>query len=503
MPNYADPFEAAGRAAGGTAGAAGGGLLGALGSILEPLDYPRQALWNLVRAAGRAITGEGEWSDALRAAPGALGGALAGGLAATGVGAPLGILAGSALGGLSQGIGKAADSETFQAPEVKDLTGTDDFLTNALVGGALDPMTYAGGIGGAARGAKAGREFGQGLEAAAAWRGPRYTGGAETLSTAMANSGHKAGENTLGDLVRMISENPDTLSELAPGSTYLGHGQQTLAFRTPEGGVTSFMTPSWHEGNILTRPDIPEMLQASRSKLYTGAKDVALPIRVEHTPYLDRPISPRQPSESLLQYMNRAGSEVESVAEPWKRELAQRGIDFLDNHPGNYGIAPSGQRFILDPESVQGFRGAELPRVPDMAAAEPTRFQSALLDMLGADKSVRNEIAAGSSRYRGGTQMRGRSPELATQAIAESVAETPRPLQAALRPAERSPPRLEEYIAEALQNGGGRTRSDWLNLYNHANVAGEGIPDTLLQELANRAGVSFTPLVGSTAKAMM
>src|ERR1700736_5387321 len=117
MPNYAGPF---GAIAGGAGGLAGAGLGGALGRILSPLDYPRQALYNLFSGVGKGID-SGDWHQALGAVPGALGAGLAGGLMATGVGAPLGILAGSLLGGAAQGIGDASGDERFKAPTTDDL----------------------------------------------------------------------------------------------------------------------------------------------------------------------------------------------------------------------------------------------------------------------------------------------------------------------------------------------------------------------------------------------
>jgi len=121
---------------------AGAALHGAgLGDLLSPLDWPRQAAYNLFGAPIKAAQ-SGNWSDLLGAVPGLAGGAL--GFA---VGGPVGMLAGSALGGTLQGIGNASGSEAFNAPSVRDLTGTDDFLPNLAVGLATDPLMYAGGAG--------------------------------------------------------------------------------------------------------------------------------------------------------------------------------------------------------------------------------------------------------------------------------------------------------------------------------------------------------------------
>jgi len=122
------------------AGAAtGSGLLGALGRLLEPLDYPRQALYNL--GSGLA---EG---DLWKALPGLIGAGVAAPLIATGVGAPLGILAGSLAGGLAQGV---AGKEAPTTGDLVEKLGGDkeSFLQNLAVGAVTDPLTYAGGLGG-------------------------------------------------------------------------------------------------------------------------------------------------------------------------------------------------------------------------------------------------------------------------------------------------------------------------------------------------------------------
>lgn len=124
---------------GGATLGAGAALHGAgLGKVLEPLDYPRQALYNLVKSPLKAME-TGDASHLLGAIPG-LAGAVLGGV----VGGPVGVLAGSALGGALQGVGKASGREEFVAPSVSDITGTEDFLPNLAVGVATDPLTYAG-----------------------------------------------------------------------------------------------------------------------------------------------------------------------------------------------------------------------------------------------------------------------------------------------------------------------------------------------------------------------
>ncbi len=138
-----------------------------LDQLLAGLDMPRQALANLGRGIGRGLSGNGSWSDLLGAAPGALGTAVAAPLIASGVGAPLGILAGSAVGGLAQGIGKATGMDAFNAPTAADLTESlggdrDSWMQNMAVSAATDPLTYAG-LGAGAKGAGMAAEAAPGI----------------------------------------------------------------------------------------------------------------------------------------------------------------------------------------------------------------------------------------------------------------------------------------------------------------------------------------------------
>lgn len=124
-----------GAALGGAAALHGSGL----SSILEPLDWPRKSLYNTFAAPYRALE-SGDQSQLLGAIPGVSGAILGGVLG----GGPLGVLAGSALGGVLQGAGEATGKPQFEAPSVSDITGTEDFWPNLLVGAATDPLMYSG-----------------------------------------------------------------------------------------------------------------------------------------------------------------------------------------------------------------------------------------------------------------------------------------------------------------------------------------------------------------------
>jgi hypothetical protein len=422
MPNYADPFGTLGSylggAAGGTAGAGAGAAPGMLGQLLAPLDYPRQALWNAVRSGGRALTGEGTWDDALAAVPGALGGLAAGGLMLSGAGAPAGIAVGSLLGGLAQGAGKSTGNERYNAPEVSDLTGTDDMMPNMLVGALTDPLTYAGGLGGAAKGAAAGeaagQTFGRGLEQAALARGPMYGGGAATLrdvgEQAMAKSLTDPNINmqNINKHIANAMNFPDALNEIPKGGTFAGAGESTLAIRHPDTGhIITIRRPSYVESQVVgghdvmggvnpalpppTRPDIPEMLQAARSRGFASPDIDVSPLRVEHAPFLDA-----NPRGNIG-----AARELEAG-------LTRQGMNPWDLHSANVGMTAEGTPLVRDANAIAPTRGSfggqgidrqwnpteMLPTAPEVSQAQPGRFQNMLLNLLGSDRSVQQELAA-------------------------------------------------------------------------------------------------------------
>jgi hypothetical protein len=112
--------------------------------MFEFLDYPRQALYNAVEGVS-----EGDWK---KAAPGLIGAGVAAPLIATGVGAPLGILAGSAAGGLAQGL---FGQEARTPNDLVKSLGVDPDTSGGQIASfathvATDPLTYAG-IGQAAK----------------------------------------------------------------------------------------------------------------------------------------------------------------------------------------------------------------------------------------------------------------------------------------------------------------------------------------------------------------
>jgi hypothetical protein len=125
------------------------GLFDSMSSMLAPLDYPRQALYNLGRSAHRGFSGEGSMDDLVSALPGALGVAS---LAAAPFTGGLTLPFAMAMAGGAQGVGKALGDERYDAATPADLVehlggDRDNPLTTTLAQLATDPLTYAGILG--------------------------------------------------------------------------------------------------------------------------------------------------------------------------------------------------------------------------------------------------------------------------------------------------------------------------------------------------------------------
>ncbi len=430
MLGYADRLAQLGSYAGGTAGfgagAAGGGFLGRLGDFLEPLDAPRQAAYNLVRSAYRGLSGDGSLDDVVSAAPGVLGTALAAGLGVSGFGLPLALLAGSALGGTTQYAGKALDEQTdkdppngqpphvnrFKAPTPADLLellggDRDDTLGSMAVGMAADPLTYAfgalGRLKGAQAGAQAGTQYGTRLENIARTMGPEYAGGAEKLAGITQTPAFAALDPEKQALLRQhitdILSNPassDILKEIPQGSQYLGHGVETVALRTPSGGVVGLTTPSHMTEDglrlgqpVLTRPDLEGVLQAARSRPFAGSvvegELTGAPVRVEHTPMI----------ETLGNRSGLISDEFRQGRDLLKQQLRDQGVMWSDAHFGNFGRLSDGSWRILDPGGIEMVNpGATVPRMAEMPFVPGTALERALLRGVGATDRVRAELEA-------------------------------------------------------------------------------------------------------------
>lgn len=444
MPNYAEPFRQVGMGLGAGAGAGGTSFLGDVGrkagGLLEALDYPRQAVYNLGRSGYRALSGEGDWGDVASALPGAAGALAAGGLMATGVGAPLGIALGSAVGGGLQAYGHLQDqhddTHRFDAATPGDLAkamgidpdSTAGGLASFGIGALTDPLTYAGGIGGAAKGGEAAGMYGKRLEGLANWRGPQFPGGAEKITGLVAHPEWNnlatrgvplSGSSMVGldqvaaEHLAKFANNPELLKEIEPGAQFVGAGIQKIAVRNPSGGIVTMSYPSdlaVQHGHALadqipkTRPDVPGAFQAYRSKPIQAEGVSGVPIRVEHSNELfvpgsvDPMLRGTAEHDHMLNYFKNAGDEVSS-------QLAHAGIDAHDLHAGNLGQNIHGDIGLLDADALKPMslhdataRGVpylpSIPRAPDMANPGKIGWvENKLLDALGASQSIRDELA--------------------------------------------------------------------------------------------------------------
>ena len=139
------PSAGASAGIGGGFGAALGGMLGAPGASI------RNMLDGLTGGSG-----DEDGSAFMRMLPGLLGLAGGGLAAASGVGIPLAMLAAGGIGGMGQAVGQASGDSSFDPISGRDL-GAKAGLDLGSMGGmglemALDPTTYAGGLGGRAVG---------------------------------------------------------------------------------------------------------------------------------------------------------------------------------------------------------------------------------------------------------------------------------------------------------------------------------------------------------------
>ena len=114
--------------------------------MLDFLDAPRSALWNLGRGVTDLVSGND--SSAADFAPGLAGLAIGGGLAATGAGLPLSLLLGSLMGGFGQEmVGKQAmrPGELLSKYAGIDENSDAGMLGSIALSMATDPLTFAGG----------------------------------------------------------------------------------------------------------------------------------------------------------------------------------------------------------------------------------------------------------------------------------------------------------------------------------------------------------------------
>jgi hypothetical protein len=404
MLDYAQPL-------GRTTAIAGSGLGASLGRLLEPFDWPREALWNI---PGKLTNG-----DLMGALPGLAGvgaGILAAALAPTGLGLPLGALAGSLVGGSAQGVGKAIDEDRFHAPTAEDVTGSDNPLLNTLVSMIGDPLSFAGGTAGRA----GGRAVGRRLEEAALARGPNYAGGPEKLLGMLDHpvvAAPAAELRNIGtippvrDRIQTILSSPyatEILKEIPPGSVPLGRGAEAFALETPQGGVvriaggpgafdarTQSLAPLGEAGLAASPPaprvQAPEVLEALRDRAFG-------PYQVEHLPRMSmvqEPIPASVGMDPIARQTAQAerARDFEMASRALAGRLEDRGLQAPDVHYGNVGRVPGtlDRYLVTDAGAV-----APAPGMPLPARVEPRpggAIISALLELLDSENATRQALA--------------------------------------------------------------------------------------------------------------
>lgn len=396
-------------ALGGVAGAGAGGLLGRLGQLLEPLDYPRQAAWNFVQGAR-----EGSLEKML---PGMVGAAT--GLAATPfIGPAGGVGVGSLFGGLTQGAMKSFNPEAAQAPTpgelVKALGGPDDNpLLNMGVGMALDPLTYAGGLGGASKGL----QFGQGLESAALKQGLGYSDDVGKLAQNLTPEGvdYMKAWGWLSPAERPALQ--QVAAEIPEGSQFLGHGGEAFVYRRPDAGVVRISRPGL--GNQVSPVQAPEMLQPAREAAIgpyhvahvptvetlgdarrglgidhlfgVGGQEIQSPEIIRQG--LETPEGLRNLQPALGKYDDME-SAFEQAATGVGGSAEKRGLYPWDvyGNPENVGRTAEGNWVTHDLTAIDAAKDVHNP-FQGVTPEEPTGATSWLLSLLGSKQALRDQVS--------------------------------------------------------------------------------------------------------------
>jgi hypothetical protein len=364
--------------------------------MLDFLDLPRQSLWNI--GSGLA---EGDFSKAL---PGLLGVAGAAGLGMTGVGIPLAVLGGSALGGLGQNLfgADAPSSDQFANQLGLDTDTFEGKAGSFALNMATDPLSFAGMGLGSKLGQKAGASIGKGLESAAIQRGPRYGTQLDDLLKTFPTEGVAAEEAALsaGTLneFRGTPQLSAMLREIPEGSRYLGGGAEGTAFRTPSGDVSRIgLTVNQH-----ARPIDDMILQPLRSVaadagVTSGPHKVMM--HAERLPFAEKVGDSR-----VIMAAGNAKPMNLPLAQRWKAwtdemtdEAAMRQLDIADLAPRNWGVQ-GGKPKIIDPGSVDprgSYAGGFNPLVD--SSQQPGTLSNALLSLLGSDRAMQAALAQGRS----------------------------------------------------------------------------------------------------------
>jgi hypothetical protein len=276
--------------------------------------------------------------------------------------------------------------------------GVGRFATDLGVGMLTDPLTYVL-PGASALATKGAQKFGAADKAAAAARGPQYGTSVDDLLKVLPKY---FDEGKVVDFHDIIKANPRIAKEVPPGSELLGKGAESVALlHRPTGQVTKIMTPMLKgTDDIMPRPDIADMVQASRSKYIPNAaaksaEDFA-GVRIEHEPLMriNTGEIPPDAFRGMAKHLQSQG------VDPW--DIVKGRVDEpIGYNPGNLGISPQGRVMVTDPGAVLPMDKA-LPLAGEVPRKDPGALMSALLKFTGADRRMRKQLAEAARVAKGG-----------------------------------------------------------------------------------------------------
>lgn len=245
---------------------------------------------------------------------------------------------------------------------------------------ATDPLTWIG--------AGLGSKLGGAAEKAAVARGPQFSTTASDLTRMMgglppANYITEAGTQLPAHRLLNSPGAERVLSELNPGSRFLGAGVEGMAFKTPEGTVTRI-------GEVMPgapgRPIAPNVAQPTSTidmadNLFRVEKGLPYADRVDDMRYW----TTRDPANEMV---DRAG-QLDAA-------LRQSRLTRQDRHLGNVGVVGD-MPMVIDPGGVKALPGFSGGFQPVTQASDPGMMMNALLDALGSNQTLQAGLGP---RYR-------------------------------------------------------------------------------------------------------
>lgn len=258
---------------------------------------------------------------------------------------------------------------------------------------ATDPLSLVG--------AGLGRSVGKAASAAATARGPRYSTTVDDVSNIIKSSNLEGdGARALEMIDRMNKINPSVFGEVPPGSSFLGHGEEGLALKSPSGDVVRL---GELPGRLPGRPDVEGVLPSTRAVDYFGQESgspdfLSGIVRSERSPMAD--------FVGDIDYLGFRGDGLPSRRSDLIQELAAKGVYLNDPHFGNLGMY-GGRPVVIDPGAVSSLAEASWVKdatgipgydtLPVVRNQNPNALMRALLGAIGGDRASRAAIEAGSA----------------------------------------------------------------------------------------------------------